>query len=67
MNLYWGVTPLEIAEAENTDELFEAAVDAALENHLVDKDDVVVITAGVPVGVSHSTNMMKVERVDKTL
>ena len=49
------------------DELFEAAVDAALENHLVDKDDVVVITAGVPVGVSHSTNMMKVERVDKTL
>ena len=47
--------------------LYEAAVDAALENHLVDKDDIVVITAGVPVGVSHSTNMMKVERVDKTL
>ena len=67
MNLSWGVHPLMIGEKQNTDELFEAAVDAALENHLVDKDDIVVITAGVPVGVSHSTNMMKVERVDKTL
>ena len=67
MNLSWGVHPLMIDEKQNTDELFEAAVDAALENHLVDKDDIVVITAGVPVGVSHSTNMMKVERVDKTL
>jgi pyruvate kinase len=67
MNLSWGVYPLMIGEKQNTDELFEAAVDAALESHLVDKDDIVVITAGVPVGVSHTTNMMKVERVDKTL
>jgi pyruvate kinase len=67
MNLSWRVYPLMIGEKQNTDELFEAAVDAALESHLVDKDDIVVITAGVPVGVSHTTNMMKVERVDKTL
>ena len=46
MNLSWGVHPLMIGEKQNTDELFEAAVDAALENHLVDKDDIVVITAG---------------------
>lgn len=67
MNLSWGVYPLMIDEKQNTDELFEAAVDAALGSHMVDKDDIVVITAGVPVGVSHTTNMMKVERVDKTL
>jgi len=67
MNLSWGVYPLMIGEKQNTDELFEAAVDAALGSHMVDKDDIVVITAGVPVGVSHTTNMMKVERVDKTL
>lgn len=67
MNLSWGVYPLVIGEKQNTDELFEAAVDAALESRIVDKDDIVVITAGVPVGCSHTTNLMKVERVEKTL
>jgi pyruvate kinase len=66
-NLSWGVKPLIIGEKSNTDELFHAAVDAALECGMVEKDDIVVITAGVPVGCSHNTNLMKVERVDHTL
>lgn len=60
MNLYWGVTPLEIAEAENTDELFEIAVETALKKGYIKKGDKVVITAGIPLGVSGKTNMIKV-------
>ncbi len=66
-NLSWGVKPLIIGEKTNTDELFSAAVEAALECGMVEKDDIVVITAGVPVGCAHTTNLMKVERVDHTL
>lgn len=60
MNLYWGVTPLEIAEAENTDELFEIAVETALKKGYIQKGDKVVITAGIPLGISGKTNMIKV-------
>lgn len=66
-NLSWGVKPLIIGEKTNTDDLFSAAVEAALECGMVEKDDIVVITAGVPVGCAHTTNLMKVERVDHTL
>ncbi len=65
-NLSWGVKPMIIGEKRNTDELFAAAVEAALECGMVEKDDIVVITAGVPVGCANNTNLMKVERVDHT-
>ena len=64
MNLSWGVTPLTIGEQEHTDALFAAAVEAAKTAGLVEKGDVVVITAGIPLGVSGTTNLMKVEKVD---
>ena len=63
MNLSWGVTPLIIGEKDNTDALFAAAVDAAKAAGLIRTGDVVVITAGVPLGVSGTTNLMKVEKV----
>ena len=56
MNMSWGVTPLVISEETNTDELFEHAIEAAKENGFVEKGDKVVITAGVPLGVSGTTN-----------
>lgn len=62
MNLSWGVHPCLIGEKTNTDELFEAAVEAALSTGIVHKGDTVVITAGVPLGVSGTTNLMKVSR-----
>ena len=64
MSLSWGVTPLMCAEKDNTDELFAAAVEAARENGSVEKGDLVVITAGIPLGVTGTTNMLKVETVD---
>lgn len=67
MNMSWGVTPLLIDEKESTDELFDAAVQAAEANKLVDNGDLVVITAGVPLGVSGTTNMMKVHVIGDVL
>ncbi len=64
MNLSWGVTPLIIEEEKNTDTLFEAAVAAARSAGLIETGDTVVITAGVPLGVPGTTNLMKVEKVN---
>ena len=63
MNLSWGVYPMLVDEVSNTDSLFDASIHAALRSDLVNKGDIVVITAGAPVGVSNTTNMMKVERI----
>ncbi len=63
MNLSWGVYPVLVDEVTNTDALFESAIHAALQSDFVNRGDIVVITAGAPVGVSNTTNMMKVERV----
>ena len=63
MNLSWGVTPLLIYEVSSTDELIDATVEAALASGIVKKGDTAVISAGVPVGVSGKTNMIKVHEV----
>ncbi len=65
MNLSWGVTPMLIEEKNNSDELFKHAVDMAKQNGYVTDDDVVVITAGIPLGKSGTTNMLKVQRVSE--
>ena len=63
MNLSWGVYPMLVDEVANTDALFDSSIHAALRSDMVNKGDIVVITAGAPVGVSNTTNMMKVERI----
>ena len=60
LNLSWGVTPLEVYEKDDADELFEHAVDMAEKAGLVSMGDITVITAGVPLGVSGTTNILKV-------
>ena len=62
-NLSWGVTPLMVNEMHSTDELFTHMVERARESGLVDDGDLVVITAGVPLGMSGTTNLMKVQMV----
>ena len=61
MNLCWGVLPLVIDEKKTTDELFDSAIDAAVDAGLLQSGDLAVITAGVPLGISGTTNMMKVQ------
>lgn len=63
MNMSWGVIPFIIDEKTSTDEFFAAAVEAAEEHRLVRDGDLVAITAGVPLGVSGTTNLMKVEKI----
>lgn len=63
MNLSWGVTPMIIEEQNNSDELFQHSVNMAKQEGYVHNDDIVVITAGIPLGQSGTTNMLKVEKV----
>ena len=60
MNMSWGVYPVFMDEKKNTDELFDSAIKAAEVAGLISKDDVVVLTAGVPLGIAGNTNMLKV-------
>lgn len=63
MNLSWGVRPALIGEMSTTDELIAAALKAAKSNGFVKTGDTVVITAGVPLGVSGNTNLLEVETI----
>lgn len=63
MNMSWGVTPFLCDEMENTDALFAHVTAVAVQNGLVQKGDTVVITAGIPLGIAGTTNMLKVEIV----
>ena len=67
LNLSWGVVPLMIDEEENTDDLFEHAVDAAQRAGLIRDGELVVLTAGVPLGIPGTTNLMKVHVVGHML
>ncbi|HEX3016842.1 MAG TPA: pyruvate kinase [Caproicibacter sp.] len=67
MNLSWGVTPILVEEKNNTDELFDHVVNVAKANGLVQDGDLVVITAGVPLGMSGTTNLLKVQLVGNVL
>ncbi|BDG40876.1 pyruvate kinase [Parageobacillus caldoxylosilyticus] len=58
--LVWGVYSQVAPQAKTTDEMLDIAVDAAIESGVVKHGDLVVITAGVPVGETGSTNLMKV-------
>lgn len=64
LNLLWGVNPLLIGRKETSDELFSAAVEEAKQAGYVKQGDTVVITAGVPLGIAGTTNMIHVVEVD---
>ena len=66
-NLSWGVTPLLIAEEKNTDDLFDHAVEAAVRTKMIQDGELVVLTAGVPLGISGTTNLLKVHVVGHML
>ncbi len=63
LSLAWGVKPLLIKEEKDVFGLFDKAVQAAEKNGLLEKGDLAVITSGVPIGISGTTNMMKVQVV----
>ncbi len=67
LNLYWGVQPLLLPKEDDADALFNSAVAAAEEAGLVSRGDLTVLTAGVPLGVTGTTNLIKVQVAGKIL
>ena len=63
LSISWGVTPRMGKLLTSTDELFEEGAKAALESGLVHRGDTVVLTAGVPVGISGTTNLIKAQQI----
>jgi pyruvate kinase len=56
----WGVVPVYLENVTGTDDLLHCAIEKAVAKGLINKDDRVVATAGLPLGVAGSTNMLKV-------
>ena len=67
LSIYWGVYPIKISKMNSTDEIIDKSVDRALELGYIENGDLIVITAGVPVGISGSTNLLKVHIVSELL
>lgn len=64
LNMSWGVTPIHLEEQNEIFKLFDHAVAAGKEQGLLKSGDKVVIGAGVPLGISGNTNMLKVQVVE---
>ena len=63
LNLVWGVAPILVEDEFDTFALFDKCVDRAMELNYLDKGDTTVITAGLPLGIPGTTNMIKVRIV----
>ena len=61
--LFWGCIPQLVPEPRDTDDMIDTSTRSALETGLVSRGDVVVITAGYPVGAVRSTNMVRVKNI----
>ena len=57
----WGVTPTMAAHQNNSDDLFKHSIQCALSTGIVKKGDLVILTGGVPVGISGNTDTMRIE------
>ncbi|MCB0215104.1 MAG: pyruvate kinase [Chloroflexi bacterium] len=60
--LIWGVRPLLIPDYATTDDMVDAAIRSAVAAGLVQAGDLVVVTSGLPFGISGTTNMVQVRR-----
>lgn len=67
INLSWGVMPLLIKEEKNTDDLFEHAAEAVERVGYVKPGEIAVLTAGVPLGIAGTTNLIKVQVIGHIL
>jgi len=60
LSLIWGVTPLLYQYADTEKGVFREAIVAAINKGFLKEGDLIIITAGVPVGVGGTTNMMRI-------
>ncbi|MDO5048014.1 MAG: pyruvate kinase [Anaerococcus sp.] len=67
LSIVWGVNPIVIQKAKETDELIERAIVGALSEGYVQEGDLTVLTAGIPLGVSGTSNLIKVHVIGDIL
>jgi pyruvate kinase len=63
VSLYWGVTPVILKTKKTTDDMITSVERIMLKKKLARPRDLILITAGVPIGVAGSTNMLKIHRI----
>jgi len=62
--LHWGVYPFQIEEASSVEDLFTTAARLVKDTGLAKPGDLIVITGGIPIGVTGVTNLLKVEKIE---
>lgn len=67
MMLFWGVQPVLGVTTKNSDEMVQNAINKSVKEGLVSEGDLVIVTAGVPAGMSGTTNMIRVHVVGRIL
>ena len=65
--LNWGVYPTVAEKPSTTDEMFELAAKQAVDLGFAKEGDLILITAGVPVGERGTTNVMKIQMIGSKL
>jgi pyruvate kinase len=63
LSLIWGVWPYISPDMSDTDKMFEKSVEVAINAGIVSSGDTIVITAGIPIGISGTTNLIKVSQI----
>ena len=61
LSLSWGILPIKVRKFKSTDQMLSFIKKFLVDNKIIKKDELFIMTAGVPVGVTGSTNMIKVE------
>jgi pyruvate kinase len=67
LTLKWGVQPAVSEKPESTDDMFNLAANYVVEHEFASEGDLILITAGVPVGESGTTNLMKIQMIGSKL
>ncbi|MHA1269365.1 MAG: pyruvate kinase [Candidatus Helarchaeota archaeon] len=63
LSLYWGVQAILEPDVKNTDDIINVSENCVLENKMADKGDIIIITAGLPIGFTGVTNLIKVHYI----
>lgn len=63
LKMAWGITPVMIEAEHDTFELFDHAIEHVQKDGFIKNGDIAVLTAGVPLGTSGTTNILKVQVV----
>ena len=63
LSLTWGVLPIIRGKCASTDEVLSKSIEAARSANYVNYEDLVVVSAGLPFGISRTTNLIKIEIV----